>query len=396
MKILHISFADSGGAGLCCLRIHQSLLNLGVESKVVCFYKKSNVPEVYRYGNRTTLFLERAFSKFLDLIGIRLTKRSRLQELYREKNAPYSLITSFFDLSKCEWVEWADIIHLHWVNWYVDYPSFFQKVKKSIVMTLHDENLFCGAAHFTRDILPDNEMERELQQLKLKAIGPRSNVTIVFLSEYLHRQFKDHPIVNGKRLVVINNSVDGGRYHIYNKFEMRKKYQISDDCILFAFMANDIFTRLKGLDVLVSVLDEIDKDNRIRILAIGDNPSNKDAPAIVVSVGQIDGADEVSRLLSCCDFFAMPSYQEAFAQSPLEAMACGLPVVAFPCSGVSELVNEKNGVICKDFTKEALYDGIRLLLSRDYNHQEIRDDVLARFSSQVIAEKYYKLYEEIV
>ena len=212
----------------------------------------------------------------------------------------------------------------------------------------------------------------------------------------MHQQFKDHPIVREKRKVVINNSVDGGRYHIYDKSEMRKKYQISDDCILFAFMANDIFTRLKGLDVLVSALDEIEKDNRIRVLAIGGNPSNKDIPSIVVSVGQIYGTDEVSRLLSCCDFFAMPSYQEAFAQSPLEAMACGLPVVAFPCSGVSELINEKNGVICKDFTKEALYDGIQLLLSRDYNHKEIRDDVLTRFSSQVIAEKYYKLYEEIV
>jgi len=396
MRVLHISFADSGGAGLCCLRIHQSLLRIGVESKVVCFYKKSDVPEVYRYGSRTTLFIERAFSKFLDLIGIRLTKRSRLQELYREKKAPYSLVTSFFDLTKNEWGEWADIIQLHWVNWYVDYPSFFRKVKKPIIMTLHDENLFCGAAHYTKDIIPDNEMEKELQQLKLNVIEPLQNVTIVFLSNYMHQQFMHHPIVNGKRQVVINNAVDGDLYRLYDKKEMRQKYDISDSSVLFAFMANDIFDSRKGLDVLVTVLDEINKDLKIKILAIGGNPSNIDVPAIIVSVGQINDADEVSRLLSCCDFFAIPSYQEAFAQSPLEAMACGLPVVAFPCSGVSELINNRNGVICEDFTKEALYEGILLLMSRDYNHHEIRDDVLNRFSSQVIAEKYKKLYEEIV
>ena len=76
-------------------------------------------------------------------------------------------------------------------------------------------------------------------------------------------------------------------------------------------------------------------------------------------------------------------------------MACGLPVVAFPCSGVSELINEKNGVVCKDFTRSALSEGIRQLMSRDYNHQEIREDVLKRFSSHTIAEQYVKLYDEI-
>lgn len=394
MRVLHISFADSGGAGLCCLRIHQSLLNLGVESKVVVYYKKTNTPEVYHYGNRTKLFIDRVLSKFLDLIDLRLTRRSRLKELYREKKAPYSLVTSFFDLTKCEWIEWADIIHLHWVNWYVDYPSFFRKVKKPIVMTLHDENLFCGAAHYTKDILPDNEMEKELQQMKQDVIGPLQNVTIVFLSDYMHQQFKHHPIVNGKRQVVINNAVDGDLYRLYDKKEMRQIYDISDSSVLFAFMANDIFDPRKGLDVLVSTLSNIN-DKNVKILAIGGGLKDKEIPTIVKAVGKIDSVDEVSCLLSCCDYFALPSYQEAFAQSPLEAMACGLPVVAFPCSGVSELINEKNGVVCKDFTRSALSEGIRQLMSRDYNHQEIREDVLKRFSSHTIAEQYVKLYDEI-
>ena len=48
MKVLHICTSDEGGAGLCCLRLHNALLNEGVESKVVMNYKTRDYPEVYQ------------------------------------------------------------------------------------------------------------------------------------------------------------------------------------------------------------------------------------------------------------------------------------------------------------------------------------------------------------
>lgn len=42
MNILHISTTDYDGAGSCCYKIHKSLLELGVNSKILVLRKKTN------------------------------------------------------------------------------------------------------------------------------------------------------------------------------------------------------------------------------------------------------------------------------------------------------------------------------------------------------------------
>ena len=95
-------------------------------------------------------------------------------------------------------------------------------------------------------------------------------------------------------------------------------------------------------------------------------------------------------------FFVLASSQETFAQVPLEAMACGTPVVASPCGVIPELINDQNGIICKDFTVESLVEGIQAAMNRHYDRERIRKDVVERFSYEKIAEQYVNLYESIL
>ena len=89
----------------------------------------------------------------------------------------------------------------------------------------------------------------------------------------------------------------------------------------------------------------------------------------------------------------MPSFQEGFAQTPLEAMACGLPIVAFPCSGTEELINEKNGVRANDFTVSSLKQSITQAMNTQYDGNWIRQDVLKRFGINQIVEEYSEVYQ---
>lgn len=396
MKILHICTTDYGGAPLCCLRIHQSLIQQGIDSKVIVYEKTTDTPEVYQYGGKLKYLLYRIISKLLELCSFRITALSKFKLIKREKDAVYTLPVSTVDLTKCKWVDWADVIHLHWVNSFLDYPSFFTKVKKPIIWTLHDENLFCGVAHYRNDVLDGNEIEMRYQQMKQNLIGPLHNINIVFLSNYMKDSFKYNPIVCNKRQFVINNSVDDTKFNIFNKREMRHKYRIPLESIVFVFLSYDIFDLRKGLDVLVASLKNNPMADKIMILAIGGNSKKKEIPSIVKNVGNVKDPMVISELLSCGDYYALPSYQEAFAQSPMEAMACGLPVIAFPCSGTEELINERNGFVCRDFTQEALEEGIKIILSRKYNSIEIRKDVITRFSPQKIANKYIEAYKTIL
>ena len=397
MKILHISTADNAGAGMCCLRIHQSLLSMGVESKMVVLHNMQHAPEEYQYGGALKDIKDMLFRiplKLLRMMGLPVTERNKIIALQKQYHTAYTLPVSPVDLTKCEWVDWADIIHLHWVDNYLDYPSFFRKVKKPIVWTLHDEGFFYGIAHYSNSILKENEMECRYAHLKRKALSEVSNLNIVLLSEFMKQKFENNDLLKERRVRVINNMVDTNQFRPFLKKQSRKKFGFEDCDVVFAFTAMDIGEERKGLAMLSKIIMEID-DSHLKILAIGKNSYNV-MYSNVVSIGKMMGAEAVSEALSAADYYAMPSSQEAFAQSPMEAMACGLPVVVFPVSGTSELVNESNGVICDDFTPEALKHGIETLMSRHYDPAKIRQDMINRFSPKAIAEKYIELYKEVL
>ena len=92
----------------------------------------------------------------------------------------------------------------------------------------------------------------------------------------------------------------------------------------------------------------------------------------------------------------LSSFEESFGQTPLEAMACGVPVIAFPCGVTKELINEANGVRCKNFTVGALVEGIQVAMSRQYDGEAIRKDVAERFSYDRIGRQYLELYRNIL
>lgn len=393
MKVLHITTDDSGGAGLCCLRLHQSMLELGIESRVVTLHNKKKVQEEYEYGG----FIDKISkipSKILRMFGLSITDRNKVMKLCIQNGTAYSIPCSSVNFLTYKWTKWADVIHLHWVSNYLDYPSFFKKINKPVVWTLHDENFFFGIAHYSDTLLVNHPLEIKYAKIKSESISYAENLSIVMLSEYFYHKFKDHKLLKGRTVKVINNSIDANLFKPIDKDIARTKLGLTKEDILIGFTAFSITDKRKGLDVLSHTVEKFGMSH-MKILAIGTNPDNIVYPN-VISIGACTNPESISEVLSAADFFAMPSYQEAFAQSPMEALACGLPIVVFPVSGTSELVNEQNGVICDDFTSDALKKGIEILMSRQYDPMKIRQDVIKRFSPGFIAEQYIKLYKTIM
>ena len=377
---------------MCCYRISKSLQKIGVDSKILVVYKKSNDDTVFSVGKIRTL-LSRVESKFWGLLPFDINEKGCLYKRGKQNKTIYTLPVSNINLSKHPLVKEADIIHLHWVDGLIDYPSFFENVDKPIVWTLHDENLFYGVAHYEKDVIND-DIEEKYYKIKKQAVSKIKKLGIVFLSKYFYEKYSDNAMICAANKCIIHNSVDTAKFKPVDKVEARKELGLDKDAIFFSFIAYDITEKRKGLKTLINAVKSLD-DTRLKILAVGKNDAfsgDKD----VIEMGCINDSSYMSKILSASDYFVMPSTQEAFAQTPLEAMACGIPVIAFPVSGTEELITPNNGIICNGFTENDLVEGIKMARDKVYDPIEIRKDIERRFSPISIAQSYVSFYNEVL
>ena len=101
------------------------------------------------------------------------------------------------------------------------------------------------------------------------------------------------------------------------------------------------------------------------------------------------------------DIFVLPSLSESFGQVLLEAMSCGLPIVASAVGGIPETIRDwRNGLLIPPRDPAALAAAVRwLAANRDQRERMGRqnaEDARERFSWPKIAVQYEGLYYKAV
>jgi glycosyltransferase involved in cell wall biosynthesis len=407
MKVVHITSSDTGGAGIAARNIHHALRALGVDSQMLVRWRRTHddtivhaQPNQYLYNPSSNGLLRkvekvmRRRGKMLSEVEQYEREMERLDMLY---GAAYTMPVSQYDITQHPLAKEADIIHLHWIENFLDYPSFFQKTNKPIVWTFHDENIAYGGFHYSDEAnrFKESFAEIESQFIKIKkdALKAELNIHMVALSKQMEKFYHEHSLQPNYPDSVIHNGILPDDFQKLNRDFCRKTLGIPIDRIVLCFCASDIHENRKGLATLVNA-SEIINDPKIALLCVGKGVLPKSSIDIV-GTGTISNPRLMSIAYSASDLFVMPSYQEAFAQTPIEAMACGCPVVAFPCSGTEELITPENGVRCPDFRVESLVAGIRTALETKYDRKAIREEVVERFSISRIAEQYIELYKSL-
>ncbi len=107
---------------------------------------------------------------------------------------------------------------------------------------------------------------------------------------------------------------------------------------------------------------------------------------------------EIAELLNQSDVFILPSRNENFSVAVLEALACGLPVIASICGGIKECINDKNGLLFEVDDINGLAKCIKYMYDhhQDYDRQAIAADCKAHFSSEVIAKQLTNIFEDVM
>lgn len=107
---------------------------------------------------------------------------------------------------------------------------------------------------------------------------------------------------------------------------------------------------------------------------------------------------DVAHLLNAADVFLLASYQEGLCISIIEAMACGLPVIASRIRGNTELVT-KNGFLCEVNDVEMYARALKKLYEDSDLRLTMRKDSIKRskqYDTEKALEKMAEIYREFM
>jgi glycosyltransferase involved in cell wall biosynthesis len=120
-----------------------------------------------------------------------------------------------------------------------------------------------------------------------------------------------------------------------------------------------------------------------RLILVGDGQERERLTAMSIQLGiqkyvQFIGAvprEEVKTYMQQADVFVLPSLSEGFPNVILEAMACGLPIIASRVGGIPDIItNDTNGYLVEAEDANDLANKIILLLSDDALRKKISDN----------------------
>lgn len=407
--ITHVNFSDfSGGAAQAARRICSALQRTGVETCLVSARESSTKETISTPGR----FLAQRWASLRAIAGGQIGRRLMTMQ------APSPLSYAFFPsrwptrLNESD----ADVVHLHWCGAEMMSVEDIARIRKPLVWTLHDMWAFCGAEHYAYDArwrdgyVPDNrpmgergiDLNRWVWTRKCRSwVTPFQLVTP---SRWLARCVKESVLMRDWPVSVIPNAIDTDVFRPTDKLAARRRLGLPVDVKLVAFgVAGPVAPYHKGFDLLRDALSFLQtRIKGVEALIIGIAPPVGDTglPIPAHYTGHLDEADLIAAY-AAADCLVIPSRIDNLPNMGVEALSCGLPVAAFDVCGLPDIIaHQRTGWLAKAFDVEDLAFGIFWLLEDELRLAALgsaaREEVMARFSYDVVAERYKSLYAQLL
>jgi N-acetyl-alpha-D-glucosaminyl L-malate synthase BshA len=203
---------------------------------------------------------------------------------------------------------------------------------------------------------------------------------------------------------VISNFLDCGAYYRREVRALRTSLAPASHKILI-HVSN--FRPVKRVTAVVEVFARVRQQIPARLLMVGDGPDAADALRLARAKGVGDDVqflgeqDQVVPLLSSSDVFVLPSSQESFGLAALEAMACGVPVVASRVGGLPEVISHvTNGFLHAPEDLDGMAASTLQLLTDAALHDRMaaaaRQAAESQFCDSRVVPQYEAYYQEVL
>lgn len=414
MKVLHVSYSDiSGGAARAAYRLHRAQLAAGIDSRMLVRSKKSDDWSVQGPVSR----LEKLVNTVRGSIGQLLMRLQRSQNVnFHSGDWLPSRLAKKINASD------IDVVNLHWVAGETMSIEDIGRIKKPIVWTMHDMWPFCGTEHVTdydtnarwrkgysKVNRGDGErwldLDRYVWLRKLKAW--QHPIHIVAPSRWLAECAKGSKLFEDKSINVIPNTLNTDVYKPLNNAFCREALNLPHDkkIILFGAMGGGRDPN-KGYDLLVTALEHLSvslKTDAVLCVVFGQSQPQHatDFPFNTQWLGHIHDDTTLALLYNAATVMVVPSRQENLPQTVTEAQACGTPVVAFNCTGLTDVVeHQQTGYLAKAYDSVDMAAGLQWMLGNPAECERLGRNARLRaeklWNITAVVEQYNAVYTEVL
>jgi 1,4-alpha-glucan branching enzyme len=241
---------------------------------------------------------------------------------------------------------------------------------------------------------------------KLEAQTAQDADLIVTISNYSLQKIHSHYGVDPAKVRIVPNGVDIERFKPRpDKAALRRQFGLGDEpCVLFV---GNLISR-KGLPLLVEAAKKVAKERAdTKFIIVGEGPLKASLKSSIASAGLLGNfrflgnlsEEQLPQIYNCADVFVLPSIQEGQGIVLLEAMASGVPVVAFDIGGVNEAVcNGETGLLVGLGDVEALGQAVLKFLADSMLRARFggfaTKRVLDKFTWNICANAMLEVYKE--
>lgn len=284
-----------------------------------------------------------------------------------------------------------DVLHAH----FTDYGYLAAKLKETeqvpLVLTEHSS------------LVNQDKLPSDIEQAAKLAFTRADK--LIAVSPALAEKMREH---SHRSVLWIPDMVDTELFSYTDEHEqMRSLWEETElEGGEFSFLSCGNLRKVKRMDVLIQAFARAFRDcPKVHLTICGQGEEEGNLRKLIydlkmenrIELAGIRPREEIAQRLQQADCFVLASVSETFGVSYLEALSCGVPVIATRCGGPECFVNEHNGLMVEPDDVEGLASAMLTMYCNggSYNRAAIAQEVRNHYSSQAVAARLMEQYEQL-
>lgn len=294
-------------------------------------------------------------------------------------------------------VDDAEVVNIHGHPYIFSLlVTFFAKAKrKPIILTQHNTKIR-ATSRFVNFVY--SLSDQIIGRLNLAGAD-----NIIVVSNETRKYVTSLSPKSSSKTVTIYNGINTKLFKpVANKKKLRIQLGLPNDMII-CFTVRRI-TFKNGIDILLDAAAQ-NKDKSILFVIGGTGPDINSVQDYLIKhdlhnvklLGLVSDK-ELPMYYAASDIFILPSRQgEGFPMVVLEALACGIPIIATKSGGHIEVIDEQNGILISPGNPAEIVDGIQTLKHKDLSTMSIycRNIAQKQFTWEINVERLVSIVKRL-